>query len=121
MCQDYHLCDGIKAAIGGAVHGVQAIWDDKSITEDWGFLLVDAKKSVQQDQFNQNSVDSSTFTSICSLLPFGFYCHWSLLVLRDGYGVASFLHSREGVTEGGGLDIIVYGICILPLIKNLKN
>ena len=27
-CQDYQLCDGLKAGIDGAVHGVQAIWDE---------------------------------------------------------------------------------------------
>ena len=42
-CRDDELCARLKLVIGGAVHGVQAIWDTKSTTEDWGFLLVDAK------------------------------------------------------------------------------
>ena len=37
------------------------------------------------------------------------------------YGMASFMHSWEGVTQGGPLEMIVYGIDILPLIKNLKE
>ena len=40
--QDDQLCDGLKARIDGAIHGVQAIWGENSTTEDWGFLLVDA-------------------------------------------------------------------------------
>ena len=33
-CQDDQLCFGLEAGIGGAVHGVQAILDKKSTTED---------------------------------------------------------------------------------------
>ena len=32
---DNHLCDILKSLIDGTVHGVQAIWDTKSIMEDW--------------------------------------------------------------------------------------
>ena len=33
---------------------------------------------------------------------------------------ASFLHSREGVTQGGPLSMIAFGIGILLLIKSIK-
>ena len=45
VCQDDQLCDGIKAGIDNAIHGVQALWDKNSYTEEWGFLLVDAKNA----------------------------------------------------------------------------
>ena len=35
--------------------------------------------------------------------------------------MSSILHSREGVTQGGPLAMILYRIGILPLIKNLKR
>ena len=35
--------------------------------------------------------------------------------------MASFMHSREGVTQGNPLAIIVYGIGIFPLPNNLKR
>ena len=38
----------------------------------------------------------------------------------NGNGIASFLKSREGVTQGGALAMVAYSIGILPLIKNLK-
>ena len=31
------------------------------------------------------------------------------------------LHSKEGVTQEGPLSMITYGVCILPLINNLKR
>ena len=52
---------------------------------------------------------------------FNFYRHWSLIVLRNGNGVASFLYSKEGVTQGGPIAMITYGISIVSLIKNLKR
>ena len=33
-CQDDHMCDGIKAGIDGAAHGVQDILDSMSTTEE---------------------------------------------------------------------------------------
>ena len=52
---------------------------------------------------------------------FNFYHHCSLLVLWTGNGTASIIHSREGVTQGGTIAMIVYMIGILQLIKNLKR
>ena len=42
------ICDRLKAVIDGTVHGVQAIWDTKLATEDWGFLLADAKNAFDE-------------------------------------------------------------------------
>ena len=52
---------------------------------------------------------------------FNCYRHWSSLVLRNWNCTASFLHSREVLTQGDPLAIITYGISILPFIKNLKR
>ena len=44
-----------------------------------------------------------------------------MIVLRNGNGTASILHSKEGVAQGDPLAMIVYRMGILPLIKNLKR
>ena len=49
-----------------------------------------------------------------------YYHHWSLLILRNGNGTAIFLHIRKGVTQGGLLAMVLYGLGILLIIKNLK-
>ena len=48
VCQDNQLCTGLKAGIDGAVNGVQAIWDENSTTEDWGFFIVEANNTFNK-------------------------------------------------------------------------
>ena len=45
--QYVRIYEGLKAAIDVSVHGVSASCDTKSATENWGFLLVYAKKRFQ--------------------------------------------------------------------------
>ena len=40
-------------------------------------------------------------------------------MVRDLESACQFLHSKEGVTQGGTLAMILYGIGILPLISEL--
>ena len=47
-CQDDQICSRLNAGLDGVVHLVQSIWDANFSTEDWRFLLVDAK-----DDFNE--------------------------------------------------------------------
>ena len=72
--------------IDGAVHRVQDICYTKSILEDFGFLLVDAKIA-----FNYINIIGMLWT-VCHLclskahFVFNRYRHWSLLVLRNRNG-----------------------------------
>ena len=43
--QDDQICAGLKAGIDSTVHRVQDIWDTKSTTEYWRFILVDVKNT----------------------------------------------------------------------------
>ena len=53
---------------------------------------------------------------------FNFYHHWAMLVVWDtGDGSGHFLQIKEGVTHGEPLAMIVYGIGVLPLIRELRN
>ena len=47
-CQDDQLYARLKALIDGTFHRVQYIWNKKSTTEDWGFLLVDTKNAFNE-------------------------------------------------------------------------
>ena len=45
---------------------------------------------------------------------FNCYHHWYSLVLRNGNGMASIMHGREGMIQGDPLSIFVYGLGVLP-------
>ena len=49
------------------------------------------------------------------------YRHLSSIVLCNVNETAIFLHSRKGVVQGDPLEMIAYGISILPLINNIKQ
>ena len=88
--------------------------------EDWIFLFVDAKNVL--NEINRFGM-LWTVRHLCpsgARFIFNCYHHWSSIVLRNGNGTASFLHSKEGVTQRDSLGMIAYGIGILPLIKNTK-
>ena len=120
-CQDDQICAGLKALIYNAIHGVQALWDENSSMEEWVFLLVDAKNTINDiNQVGMLWTVRHLWPSGASFL-FNCYFHWSLLVLRNGNGTASNLHIREGVTQGGPLAMALYGIGIPPLINHLTR
>ena len=90
------ICANLEAGIDGDIHDVQAIWGAKSSTEDWGFLLVDAKTRLT----------ISTILQFCGqfliygrpeLVFLNLFRQWLLLILQNGNGAASLLHSTEGV------------------------
>ena len=93
-CQDDQLCARIKTGISSAMHGVQDLWDENLTKESWEFLLVDANNA-----FNKINRVRMIWT-VRHLWPsgdrfvFNCYRHWSLLVLRNGNGTASFLYIK---------------------------
>ena len=52
---------------------------------------------------------------------FNCYHHWSSIVLQNGNGTESIIHSREGATQGDPIAMIAYGIGIIPPIKMIKR
>ena len=119
-CQDDQLCSGLKAVIDDVVHGVQAIWDIKSTTEFWEFLRIDGKNAFNEINWIIIMWTVQHLWPSIACFVFNWHRLLSLLVLRNKNGMTSFLHSREGVTQGEPQSLIAYVIGILPFIKNLK-
>ena len=54
------------------------------------------------------------------LVCFCCYRHCSSLFLQNGNGVASLMHSREGLTQGNPISMVDFSVGVLLLTKQLK-
>ena len=120
-CGADQLCAGLKAGAEGGVHGVSAAWAEMDVDERNGFLVIDAENAF-------NSMSRITMLwNVRHLWPagarfaFNCYCFQSLLLCRSASGDALQMWSKEGQIQGDPLSMFLYGIGILPLIRNLKE
>ena len=56
-----------------------------------------------------------------SHFSFNCYHHQSLLIIRNRGKPATILHSKEGITQGGPLAMLLYGTVLTPLIELLQK
>jgi hypothetical protein len=45
---------------------------------------------------------------------------WGILMIQGNKGIGAFLFSKEGVTQGDPISMFIYGLGLLPLIRQLK-
>ena len=50
---------------------------------------------------------------------FNYSCEWAMLIIHDLGGMSCFLHIKEVLIQGEPLDIISYGIIIIPLLREI--
>ena len=55
--------------------------------------------------------------STCAHASFNTYWNWKVLVLK---GCDHLIHNKEVFTQGDPLDMILYGLGVLPIIQALK-
>ena len=84
-----------------------------------GVSLVDARNG-----FNELKCLTMLYT-ICHLwskgcyFSFNCYCHQLLLIVRNREKLATILHSKEGITKGDPLAMLLYGTALTPLVQLL--
>ena len=52
---------------------------------------------------------------------FNCYRHWVQLLLRQPHNAPVIILSREGVTQGDSLLMVLYGITLVPLAEELRD
>ena len=104
VCGVSQLCSGLRAGIEGGVHAVTELFE----SEGWG--LTHPTLAVLWN--------SRVLWPHCSRFLFNTYRGWAPLVLK---GSPSLLYSKEGVTQGDPLSMLIYAIGSFPLINSLNH
>ena len=60
------------------------------------------------------------FWPVRASFAFNFYRYWKELILRQPGGTPVTILSQEGVTQGDHILMVLYGITLVPLAKDLK-
>ena len=146
-CSNMNLCAGLPSGIEGAVHAVRAVTNPEQIEGEaplppeppsqeteppegvdpfhnetpTGTLLVDARNG-----FNELSRKAMLWTVRSrwaggAKFAFNCYRHAGQLILRRQGQDCEIILSREGVTQGDPLSMILYGIALLPLTESLQE
>ena len=119
-CRTEQLAGGVKYGIEGGIHKVRLLWQQHSQEEDWGFLLIDARNALNEDNHIEMLWNVRHKWTSGAQFTFNCYLHWDTLVVRDTEdGSGKFWHSKEGVTQEDPLAMISYGIGVLLLIIEL--
>eukprot|EP00957_Ditylum_brightwellii_P017145 1292717-Ditylum_brightwellii.AAC.1 len=112
-----HLCSGLHPGIDGGIHSMNVLWNNYGNEENWGILLVDAYNVL-------NDLNCMVIlwhvhhiwpSGTCYL--FNTYRYWKILVIRGGTNI----HSKEGVTQGDPLAMLLYALGVLPIIEHLEK
>ena len=118
-CGSDQLAGGLEAGIEGAIHALREMWDTMAGGVDgWGVLLVDARNAFNEINRKVMLWVARHYWPGGARFSFNCYRHWAQLVLR---GTGEHVLSKEGVTQGDPLAMVLYGIGLLPLVHSLRH
>ena len=84
-----------------------------------GVTLVDARNGFNESKFLTMLWTICHWCSKGSHFSFNCYCYHLLLIVRKMGKLATTLHSKEGITEGDPLAMLLYETTLTPLVKLL--
>lgn len=117
VCGTKQLCTGMKSGIEGSIHVMSDLFQRNS-SDGWGLLLVDAANAFNSVNRIEALYQARVRWPRCSRYLYNTYCGSSALIIQ---GEDRILYSKEGVTQGDPLSMLLYGIALLPLIEKLNG
>ena len=99
------------------MHALSELFEENS-QSGWGVLMVDAENAFNSLNRIAALWNVRVLWPRCSRFLFNTYRGWAALVVR---GSDSLLYSKEGVTQGDPLSMLMYAVSSLPLISSLND
>ena len=119
VCGVDQLCSGLRSGLEGAIHAVHELFNEHC-NFGWGLLLVDATNAFNSVNRVAALWNARVLWPRCSRFLFNTYCEYASLLVQDGNAVNNRLLSKEGVTQGDPLSMMLYAVAVLPLIRSLR-
>ena len=116
LCGVSQLCSGLEAGIEGAVHAIRELFEDNR-GSCWGVLLVDAKNAFNSLNRAAALWNVRVQWPRCSRFLFNTYCGYASLI----QGSSESILSKEGVSQGDPLSMLMYAAALTPLIASLTD
>ena len=101
----------------GAVHAIRELFEDNR-GSCWGLLLVDAKNAFNSLNRAAALWNVRVQWPRCSRFLFNTYRGYASLVLQ---GSSESILSKEGVSQGDPLSMLMYAAALTPLIASLTD
>ena len=117
VCGVDQLCSGLKAGIEGAIHSARELFEEKS-GDGFGLLLVDTNNAFNSVNRAVVLWNVRVLWPRCSRFLFNTYQGYSTIWVS---GCSDRILSKEGVTQGDPLSMLLYAIAVLPLIQSLSD
>ena len=86
--------------------------------DDWGVLFVDGRKAFNSVNRLAALWNARILWPQCYRFLFNTYCGYARLFVQ---GSDQVLLSKEGVTQGDPLSMMMYADALLPLIRSLEG
>ena len=119
VCGIDQLCSGLRSGLEGAIHAVHELFDEHC-NFGRGLLLVDATNAFNSVNRVAALLIARVLWPRCSRFLFNTYRGYASLLVQGGNTVSSRLLSKESVTQGDPLSMMLYAVAVLPLIRSLK-
>ena len=116
VCGSAQLCAGVNLGIEGAIHAIHDLYNENH-ENDWGILMIDATNAFNSINWVSLLWNARILRPTASQFLFNCYKGWACLVLSN---YSEYIYSREGVTQGDPISMLMYAIGTIPLIRQLS-
>ena len=107
-----------RKGIQWSIHAMKYIWTENQGCVGWGMLLVDTRNLFKE--INQTTMlwHIRNTCTVGAQFSFNTFRNWKVMKFQ---GRTVTVNRKQGVPQDDPLDITLYGIVMIPIIKELQH